>query len=81
MDIDESFLDLVRVGHRARIWSLLRLHPGRFFSFDEICELTDLKPNTVRQGINFIKVMPRIKIEIEYVDGNKIMKYAFIPLV
>ncbi|MFC1803866.1 hypothetical protein ACFL0D_07885 [Thermoproteota archaeon] len=77
MTVDNSLLGLIRMGHRARIWTLLRWNSGRFFSFDEICEFTNLKPNTVRQGINFVKMMPRVKTHIEYVDGKQVTKYGF----
>lgn len=60
--IDEKrLLSLVRVGHRARVWALLKLRPNQYFTVEEIAETTHLAVRTVKDALSFIQDLPNIE--------------------
>ena len=72
--------NLLRFGHRARIWALLHLNPNIFFTVDEIATETGLKASSVRQGLKFVKILPLIQTRIYYENDIRVIRYGFVPI-
>jgi len=82
MSLDEEQQEnLLRFGHRARIWALLHLNPKQFFTVEEIAQRTGLKPSTVEQGLKFVRQLPLIQASITYEKGRRIVRYGFVPVL
>lgn len=71
---------LLHVGHRVRIWALLRLNPNILFSIEEIANQTGLKVSTVKQGLKFVKYLPRIEARITFENRKKVTRYSFVQI-